>query len=286
MLGSHSFYDRKEVKDLVAYLRVIHHADDEPSMRRIINNPPRGISANTVTQLVGIATQQGVSLWQVMLDNEALRHLKVPPRMSIRKFIATIQSLQEAFSEVLDVSTFHSFLSTIEYKKEVVRSSEDDSETEQRWASVEEMANVFGAYLSRKRNPTLEGFLEEIALAETDFDDDKDNQLDRNAVALLTLHASKGLEFPVVYMVGLEEGLLPHARAVATEGPAIDEERRLAYVGVTRAQDELTLSLSLTRRKWGRIQEQNPSRFLFEMIGQADNPHEAAERREAETTNN
>lgn len=284
LLGSHSFYDRKEVRDLVAYLRVVHHSDDEPSLRRIINNPPRGISANTVAKLVEIATLRGVSLWQVMLDNEALQTLKIPPRMSIRKFIETILSQQESFRENMDVSTFHSFLSAIEYKKEVERNSDDESEIEQRWASVEEFTNVFGSYLSRKRKPTLEGFLEEIALAEADFADDKDEQLDRNAVALLTLHASKGLEFPVVYMVGLEEGLLPHARAVASEGPAIDEERRLTYVGVTRAQDELTLSLSLTRRKWGRIQEQNPSRFLFEMIGQADNPHEAAKRREAETT--
>jgi len=285
LLGSHSFYDRKEIKDLVAYLRVIHHADDEPSMRRIINNPPRGISANSVSALVEIATQRGVSLWQVMLDNEALQTLKVPARMSIRNFIETIRSLQQTFSENLELSTFHSFLSAIQYKKEVLRNSEDEAETEQRWASVEEMANVFGAYLGRKRKPTLESFLEEIALAESDFDDDKDDQLDRNAVALLTLHASKGLEFPVVYMVGLEEGLLPHGRAVAAEGPAIDEERRLAYVGVTRAQDELTLSLSLTRRKWGRVQEQNPSRFLFEMIGQADNPHDAVVKRETETTN-
>lgn len=285
LLGSNSFYDRKEVKDILAYLRVLHHLDDEPSLRRIINNPPRGISANTVGQLVEIATQRGVSLWQVMLDDEALQTLKIPPRMSIRKFLETILMQRDAFQENLDVSTFHSFLAAIDYKKEVARSSDDEQEIELRWASVEELTNAFASYISRKRKPTLEGFLEEIALAESDFDDDKDDQLDRNAVALLTLHASKGLEFPVVYMVGLEEGLLPHARAVATEGPAIDEERRLTYVGVTRAQDELTLSLSLTRRKWGRVQEQNPSRFLFEMIGQADNPHEAAERREAETTN-
>ncbi|MGY9003831.1 MAG: 3'-5' exonuclease, partial [Rhodospirillales bacterium] len=233
LLGSHSFYDRKEVKDLVAYLRVIHHADDEPSMRRIINNPPRGISSNSVAGLVDIATQRGVSLWQVMLDAEALQTLKIPPRMAIRKFIETIQSQQRAFAAELDVATFHTFLSAIAYKKEVVRSSDDDTETEQRWASVEEMSNVFGTYLSRKGKPTLEGFLEEIALAESDFADESNDQLDRNAVALLTLHASKGLEFPVVYMVGLEEGLLPHRRAVAAEGPAIDEERRLAYVGGT-----------------------------------------------------
>ena len=284
LLGSHSFYDRKEIRDLVAYLRVIHHADDESSLRRIINNPPRGISAGTVTRLVKIATEQGVSLWQVMLNEDALRTLKIPARMAIRKFIETICAQQHAFNENLTTSTFHAFLVAIDYKKEVARNCDDDTEKEQRWASVEELANVFGSYINRKSAPSLEGFLEEVALAEADMEDDKEDQLDSNAVALLTLHASKGLEFPVVYMVGLEEGLLPHARAVAEEGAAIDEERRLAYVGVTRAQDELTLSLALTRRKWGNAQEQHPSRFLFEMIGQADNPHEARRSREAKAS--
>lgn len=284
LLGSHSFYDRKEIRDLVAYLRVIHHADDESSLRRIINNPPRGISAGTVTRLVKIATEQGVSLWQVMLNEDALRTLKIPARMAIRKFIETICAQQHAFNENLTTSTFHAFLVAIDYKKEVARNCDDDTEKEQRWASVEELANVFGSYINRKSAPSLEGFLEEVALAEADMEDDKEDQLDSNAVALLTLHASKGLEFPVVYMVGLEEGLLPHARAVAEEGAAIDEERRLAYVGVTRAQDELTLSLALTRRKWGNAQEQHPSRFLFEMIGQADNPHDARRSREAKAS--
>ena len=284
LLGSHSFYDRKEIRDLVAYLRVIHHADDESSLRRIINNPPRGISAGTVTRLVKIATEQGVSLWQVMLNEDALRTLKIPARMAIRKFIETICAQQHAFDGNLTTSTFHAFLDAIDYKKEVARNCDDDTEKEQRWASVEELANVFGSYINRKSAPSLEGFLEEVALAEADVEDDKEDQLDSNAVALLTLHASKGLEFPVVYMVGLEEGLLPHARAVAEEGAAIDEERRLAYVGVTRAQDELTLSLALTRRKWGNAQEQHPSRFLFEMIGQADNPHDARRSREAKAS--
>ena len=137
-------------------------------------------------------------LGALMLDNEALLTLKVPARMSIRKFINTILSQQSAFKEKLDVSTFHSFLSAIDYKKEVSRNSDNELEVNQRWASVEELTNVFGSYLSRKRKPTLEGFLEEIALAEAEFDDDKEDQLDHNAVALLTLHASKGLEFPVV----------------------------------------------------------------------------------------
>ena len=142
-----------------------------------------------------------------------------------------------------------------------------------RWASVEEVVNAVGSFAAKQQMPSLEKFLEEIALAASDLEEDKDKQLEKDAVALLTLHASKGLEYPVVYMVGLEEGILPHKRSLSEEGEAVNEERRLAYVGVTRAQDELTLSMSQTRRKWGRVYEQIPSRFLFEMIGQADNPN-------------
>src|SRR5690606_12367677 len=107
-----------------------------------------------------------------------------------------------------------------------------------------------------------------------DPSDEKDKQLSRNAIALLTMHSAKGLEFPHVYMVGMEEGILPHHRSVKAEGSdQVDEERRLCYVGITRAQERLTLSLPLTRMKWGKPRDTQPSRFLFEIMGQADNPH-------------
>ena len=127
-----------------------------------------------------------------------------------------------------------------------------------------------------RKKPTLIGFLDDILLSGRDQDRDKDKQLGRNAVVLMTLHSAKGLEFPQVYMVGMEEGLLPHHRSVAVEGDAIDEERRLCYVGITRAEERLTLSLALTRRKWGKPRPTNPSRFLFEIVGEADNPHAKA----------
>src|SRR5690606_21098796 len=109
-----------------------------------------------------------------------------------------------------------------------------------RWAAVEEVVNSLGAYCRRARKPTLSGFLEDVALGDRDNDQDKESQLKRNAIALMTLHSAKGLEFPNVYLVGMEEGLLPHRRSVEAEGAAIDEERRLCYVGITRAQDRLT----------------------------------------------
>jgi DNA helicase-2/ATP-dependent DNA helicase PcrA len=109
-----------------------------------------------------------------------------------------------------------------------------------------------------------------MTLSDRDQNDDKDKQLSKNSIALMTYHSSKGLEFPQVYMVGMEENLLPHHRAVAAEGPAIDEERRLCYVGITRAQDRLTMSLALSRTKWGKPRSTTASRFLFELTGQAD----------------
>ena len=128
----------------------------------------------------------------------------------------------------------------------------------------------------RASKPPAAGFLQEVALTGNEADD-KESKLERNAVALMTLHAAKGLEFPEVYMVGMEEGILPHHRSVAADGAAIDEERRLCYVGVTRAQRRLTLTLALSRRKWGKARPTIPSRFLYELTGRADNPnYEAA----------
>lgn len=119
----------------------------------------------------------------------------------------------------------------------------------------------------------MAGFLQEVALTGNEEDDDKESKLERNAVALMTLHAAKGLEFPEVYMVGMEEGTLPHHRSIADPGAAVDEERRLCYVGVTRAQRRLTLTLALNRRKWGKERPTLPSRFLYELTGRADNPN-------------
>lgn len=273
ILGSKSFFDRKEVKDIVSWLRVAQNPHDEPGMRRIINSPPRGISNATVGRLVDTATERGVSMWEVMLDEDVLTKLPIPARDAIRNFIDLVNAGRTLFSESIDQQSLQRYLQLCRYEKEVERTSKDEEEQQLRWASVEEVVNAVGSFADRNTDPTLDKFLEEIALAASDMEEDKDKQLDKDAVALLTLHASKGLEFPVVYMVGMEEGILPHKRALSFEAEAVDEERRLAYVGVTRAQDQLTLSMALTRRKWGRIYEQIPSRFLFEMIGQADNPN-------------
>jgi DNA helicase-2/ATP-dependent DNA helicase PcrA len=156
-------------------------------------------------------------------------------------------------------------------------------EREARTASIEELINAGAAYNKGKKTkkdeeelPLLRGFLDDVALGGSDNRDEKEDQLQRNAIALMTLHSAKGLEFPYVYMVGMEEGILPHKRTLEMPDESqIDEERRLCYVGVTRAQEKLTLSFALTRRKWGKPKETVPSRFLYEMTGQAENAAKA-----------
>jgi len=170
----------------------------------------------------------------------------------------------------------------IRYQDEINRLYKEPNDQIARWNAVEEVVNALGSYAKRAKKPTVSGFLDEIALAGRDDEKDKESQLARNAIALMTLHSAKGLEFPHVYLVGMEEGLLPHHRSIAAEGLAIDEERRLCYVGVTRARDRLTLSLALSRNKWGKSRPTIASRFLFELLGKADNPQALAARSKSE----
>jgi DNA helicase-2/ATP-dependent DNA helicase PcrA len=164
-------------------------------------------------------------------------------------------------------------ISEINYEAELTRLYPNPEERQNRLASIEEVVNAIAQYEQGKAKISLGDFLDEVTLGEREFGDSKDKQLSRNAIALLTMHASKGLEYPHVYIVGLEEGILPHHRTLKAETEDdIDEERRLCYVGITRAQEKLTLSLALTRMKWGKPRDTKPSRFLYEIIGQADNP--------------
>jgi DNA helicase-2/ATP-dependent DNA helicase PcrA len=168
-----------------------------------------------------------------------------------------------------------SLVAEIEYKTEIERAYKTPAEVEARYASVDGVVRTIEEYEERTEEPSLPGFLEETALGgRDDFGDDKNSK--QYAVTLMTLHSAKGLEFPHVYMVGMEEGLLPHRRVIA-EGNGVEEERRLCYVGVTRAEDRLTLSLVKSRNKWGKARPSIPSRFLLEMRGENDKASRAAE---------
>jgi DNA helicase-2/ATP-dependent DNA helicase PcrA len=275
LVGGMSFYDRKEVRDILAYLKLLVAPRDETALLRVINNPPRGIGQATVTALIGQSVRAGVPLWTTLERNEpdASASGSVNPAATdaIRKFQSLIVRYQARLKQDSLVEVAGDLIEEIGYRRELTRLYGKDPNDEQtRWAAVEEVVNALGRYQQRTKKPQLAEFLDEIAIADRDDADAKDTQLARNAVALMTLHSAKGLEFPQVYLVGMEEGLLPHHRAVADGGNAIEEERRLCYVGITRAQNRLTLSLALGRMKWGKSRPTDPSRYLFELTGQAE----------------
>ncbi len=270
LLGGMSFYDRREVRDVLAYVRVIATPHDDVSLRRIINTPARGIGNKAIAALGEAAVARGKPMWDVMCAAETLPSLPSSSVEAIRKFVALVNGYRARAAKGSLVDAIGALVNEIGYRDEISRNYDEPLEQQSRWSAVEEVFNALGTYEKRARQATLGGFLDEIALGDRDESADKDEQLARNAVALLTLHSAKGLEYPQVYLVGMEEGLLPHRRSVAAEGDAIDEERRLCYVGVTRAQRRLTISLALARMKWGKPRESIPSRFLFELTGQAD----------------
>jgi ATP-dependent DNA helicase UvrD/PcrA len=266
LVGGMSFFDRKEVRDILAYLKVIDNPRDEPALRRIINQPPRGIGDAAQKRLLEEATTQGKMLWEVLSDAIVVDGIDAKTSDAVGRFVRLVEKLRTE-QQKLGVAEL------------VVRVIDDISYRDSRLAALEEIVNAAGSYEGNRRGAkgaTLAGFLDDVLLGERDDSDEKESQLARNAVALMTLHSAKGLEFPHVYLVGMEEGILPHKRSIDADGAAIDEERRLCYVGVTRAREQLTLSFALTRRKWGKPRKTVPSRFLYEMTGQADNPRSPA----------
>ncbi len=277
LVGGMSFFDRKEIRDLLAYLKLVSNPQDEVSLLRIFNTPARGIGNSTVKKLVDAATSQGGHVWDLLPSVATGGLLPPPATQAVGKFFSLISRLQMAAVKVSLAELVKLVIREADYHRELDRAYPDPNDREARTNSLEEIVNAAANYEENTEEPTLDDFLDEIALGNTDSDE-KENQLKNNAIALMTMHSAKGLEFPYVYLVGLEEGILPHRRAVEAEGNAIDEERRLAYVGVTRAQEQLTLSFTLTRRKWGKARDTVPSRFLYEMTGQAENARKPREK--------
>jgi DNA helicase-2/ATP-dependent DNA helicase PcrA len=276
LVGGMSFFDRREVRDTLALIRIIESPDDEVALLRVINTPPRGISSKTVETINAKAVAEGSTAWKVMSTPGKLPGLTPKAQAAIAKFVKQIAAVQHRYENRGKqplAELIKAWLYELRYQDEVERNYPDPNDRTARWNSVEEVINALGGYEDRESEPTLTGFLTDVALSGRETDRDKEKELARNAVALMTLHGAKGLEFPHVYMVGMEEGLLPHHRSIKEDGDAIDEERRICYVGVTRAQDRLTFTLALARRKWGALRDTVPSRFLFELIGKAQNPH-------------
>ena len=307
--GSQSFFDRKEVRDLLSYLRWLDTPDDELALLRIINIPPRGMGAASVDKLLKKAVGDSSSVWKVMHDLTMLGSLPSPAQSGIAKlkqlqaefarrtvaFAKTIDQETEKESQSKNATNSPSteseqsdpemlgsdtltrivgdMINAIKYRNEVERLYPDSDECAMRLSSIEEVINAVAEYEQEAETPSIHDFLSSVTLAGREFGSPKEKELKRNAISLMTYHSAKGLEFPIVYMVGMEEGILPHRKSITGDAEAVDEERRLCYVGVTRAQDELSLTLPMSRFKWGRSKPTFPSRFLYEVTGQADNPN-------------
>jgi DNA helicase-2/ATP-dependent DNA helicase PcrA len=302
LIGGMSFFDRKEVRDILSYLKVIDNPRDEPALMRIINQPARGIGNAAQKRLLEEATLRGKFLWDVLPEALEIDGVDARTAAAVAQFRRLIEELSAStpspqpsprgrWSSVVKFSVAQLVAKVIDrtnYRDSLVKLYPDPTERESRLASLEEIVNAAASYDNSRRRkgaPSLSEFLDDMLLSARDDSDEKESQLARNAVALMTLHSAKGLEFPRVYLVGMEEGILPHKRSVAMENDsAIDEERRLCYVGVTRAREHLTLSFALTRRKWGKPQPTVPSRFLYEMTGQAENfPPKKADEKKAKS---
>ncbi len=286
LVGGMSFFDRKEVRDVVAYLRLGANPLDETSLLRIINCPPRGIGKVTIERVLAFATECGSSVCEAFGRVDEIPDVNQDAAAAVQRLLERLTAFAPAFAQDLVGST-RRLLEAVAYRSEVERIYPDEKTRTDRWAAVDEVLNFAENFTRKHPRRGLIEFLNELALSTDDSDDAEDAQK-RSAVTLMTLHASKGLEFPRVYLIGLEEGLLPHARSVAED--SIEEERRLAYVGVTRAMEALTLTYTAERAKYGKRVRSHPSRFLFEIkdqtppadwvpVGGADAPDKSARKK-------
>ena len=274
LVGSRSFFDRREVKDVMSFLRLMVDPDDDLALSRIANVPPRGLSQTVILAARSTAQSAGRSLWRELLGRRseaALSSAAAGGVTALEQLIALgggspRPDPAEALRQLLERSGYRRFL-----EKEY----EDAAEFEARWACVEEVVNGLAGHHKLHRTEQdlgkiVRGYLDDLVLDVKEAERFQDDKPASRALRLMTLHAAKGLEFDYVWMVGLEEGILPHHRSLSDGLQAIAEERRLAYVGVTRARKRLALSLCLTRMKWGKSRPCRPSRFLYELTGQAD----------------
>ncbi|MDR2757709.1 MAG: UvrD-helicase domain-containing protein [Planctomycetaceae bacterium] len=277
LIGGQSFFDRKEVRDILSYLKVVNHPNDDISLLRILNTPPRGIGATTIQKLTAAAVLQKIPLWDMLGTGiETMSELQDKTSETLHSFRVLIEEQQKNLRRDFTVQNLKNFLSVIDYEREINRQYQDPNERSNRWDSVGEVFNAAAEYINDTEKPALWEFLDNTSLAGSDFGSEKKKGLNQNVVVLMTLHAAKGLEFPEVFMVGMEEGILPHHRSVREDNIlAVDEERRLCYVGLTRAKQHLTLTLALQRMKWGKMRPTIPSRFLYEITAQTENPNYA-----------
>jgi len=259
VVGSQSFFDRKEVRDCIAYLQVLNSPISDVPLLRILNAPPRGIGQTSALLITDASRERECSIWEAMGVEEVLSQLSTKVRNSVNTFVELILKYHERFAsgEECMGTLFHEFIQEVGYEEWMRRHCKTENEKQQRSEGLNDLRSDLAHATTKRR--TLQKFLDQMAL-QSDKDDDIEKQ---KGVCLITLHASKGLEFPLVYLVGLENGILPHKRSL--EEGTVDEERRLLYVGITRAQDEFTMTYCAWRTKYGDRTSCEPSIFLKEL---------------------
>ncbi|HOF35114.1 MAG TPA: 3'-5' exonuclease [Spirochaetota bacterium] len=264
IIGSVKFYERKEIKDIVSYLRFVVNPCDTASLDRIINNPPRGIGARTVEKLKETAYAEQMSEWEI-IDKDINIDGKVSK--GLRQFKEIINSLISLYVGVPDKISLADFVEKViaisTYRKHLEESSKADSTGKEhdRLENIDEFINSAIEYEERTENPSLEEFLQEISLLTSEENPENKHA---EAVTLMTIHNAKGLEFNTVFLTGLEEGTFPHANSLNSDAQ-IEEERRLAYVGITRAMDRLFMISADVRRQFHQTVYRQASRFISEI---------------------
>ncbi|MEY8740856.1 DNA helicase PcrA [Bacillales bacterium AN1005] len=260
IVGGIKFYDRKEIKDTLGYLRLIANPDDDISLQRVINVPKRGIGSSSIDKIANFATMHDMSMYDAL---ESAELIGLSPK--ITKAVIEFRNFIRRYSEMQE------YLSVTELVEEVIEKSgyldalkaEKSIESQSRIENIEEFMSVTKNFEDTNEDKSLIAFLTDLALvADIDKLDEDGNQAD--AVVLMTLHSAKGLEFPVVFLIGLEEGVFPHSRSLMEEAE-MEEERRLAYVGITRAEQQLFITNAQMRTLFGRANMNPPSRFIKEI---------------------
>jgi superfamily I DNA/RNA helicase len=265
VVGGMSFFDRREIKDILSYLQVFVNPEDDVNLLRVINNPPRGIGEGTIESATDHSSGKGTSVWASLRDEEFLATRSAKAREALAAFVDLVERYGEvARTPSADYATMTgNFLQEIGFFDCLKRTCKTPAEADMREQNAREFVDSLFDHRARtsKKAKGLQHFLDEIALAADRESEDDISK--KKGVCLITLHAAKGLEFPVVYLVGLEEGILPHSRSIQ-EGTR-DEERRLLYVGITRAMVSLTMTYCHSRKRYGEKQPCQPSTFIREL---------------------
>ena len=258
MVGAQSFYDRKEVRDILSYIQVLNQPELDIPLLRVLNTPPRGIGNTTSMAALDWSRDENQSIWETLIDEKFLTQVSSKVMNSIHAFTGRVEKARRDLIDGMHAGVvMDEWLREMEFDEWLMRQCKTDKEKDVRREGVS--TTIASLTEAIKKGKSLSDFLDQTAL-----DAEKEDDLEkRSGVTLITLHAAKGLEYPVVYLVGLEEGILPHKRSI--EEGTRDEERRLLYVGITRAQLRMTMTYCATRVKWGKEEACEASSFIREL---------------------